>query len=108
MNVRCSRNICIYCRKYLQLVLAFSLFTWRRIDAQPPIIGKHIIGDAFGQHTIDHLLAAAVILLTSVFMWGELTAVLVTGWAEYLPDFCEYLFVVVQYELPKQSFRSSF
>ena len=67
-------------RNYMRLVVAFSLFTWRRIDAEPRI----------GNWFIDHGLAAAVCALTCLFMWGELTALRVAGWADYLPDFCEY------------------
>jgi hypothetical protein len=64
----------------MRLVVAFSLFTWRRIDGEPRI----------GNWYSDHVLAAAVCALTCLFMWGELTALRVAGWVDYLPDFCEY------------------
>lgn len=68
-------------RYYLWLVITFSGFTYRRIEYRFEI----------GEYVADHLLAAAVFGLTCLFMWGEVTAVRVGGWADYLPDFWNWM-----------------
>ena len=68
-------------RYYIWLVLSFSVFTYRRIE----------YGYEMGEKIYDHILAAAVVGLTCKFMWGEITAVRVGGWKDYLPDFWNWL-----------------
>ena len=68
-------------RYYLWLVLSFGVFTIRRIEN----------GWNMGQVWYDHVLALVIAVLAISFMWGEVTAVRVGGWAEYLPDFWNWL-----------------
>lgn len=68
-------------RFYLWLVVTFSGFTYRRIE----------YGFEMGQSVFDHVLAALVVGLTFRFMWGEVTAIRVAGWVEYLPDFWNWM-----------------
>jgi len=68
-------------RFYVWLVLSFGIFTYRRIED----------GFEMGEKLYDHLLALAIASLTISFMWGEVTAVRVGGWADYLPDFWNWL-----------------
>jgi hypothetical protein len=63
------------------LVLSFGVFTIRRIEN----------GWNMGQVWYDHVLALVIAVLAISFMWGEVTAVRVGGWAEYLPDFWNWL-----------------
>ena len=66
------------------LVLSFAVFTYRRIE-------RFEDGSRMGEKLYDHVLAVAIVALTCKFMWGEVTAVRVSGWKDYLPDFWNWL-----------------